>query len=110
MDKESKLELQKIDCNCNDCFYFKRDIEKSKRLNNNDKIKTCKIHYGGCSNPNRAITDKSIIDNVSLVKNINVDGDTFAVVDVAQIAVIANMCLLGTQECFLHRKDGINEK
>lgn len=30
MDKESIFELQKIDCNCNDCKFMVRDIEKFK--------------------------------------------------------------------------------
>lgn len=77
MDKESKYELQKIDCNCNDCFHFARDVEKSKRLNNNEHIKTCKIHYGKCKTTNE------------------------------DVSAIANMCSLDTQECFLHRKDGL---
>lgn len=75
MDKESRYELQKIDCNCNDCFFFERNLEKTKKNNNNDKIKACKIHYGYCKK-----------------KNI-------------EVAEIANICLLHTQECFLHRRD-----
>ena len=74
MDSESIYELQKIDCNCNNCFYFKRDIEKTKLLNNNDKIVANKIHYGYC-------------------KKLNKD-----------VGEIANICLLHTRECFLHRK------
>lgn len=27
MDADSRYELQKIDCNCNDCFYMKRDFD-----------------------------------------------------------------------------------
>ena len=34
MDKESKKELQKIDCNCNDCAYLNRSL--SKRQNHVD--------------------------------------------------------------------------
>lgn len=30
MDKNSAYELQKIDCNCNDCGYLVRDLEKYK--------------------------------------------------------------------------------
>lgn len=31
MDKESIFELQKIDCNCNDCLFMVRDSEKLNR-------------------------------------------------------------------------------
>ena len=77
MDKESIYELQKIDCNCNNCFFFDRDIEKTKKNNNNPQIVQYKIHYGYC---------------VKFQK---------------EVAEIANICLLHTQECFLHRKDHI---
>lgn len=30
MDKESKFELQKIDCNCNECKFMERDLVKFK--------------------------------------------------------------------------------
>ena len=75
MDRESIYELQKIDCNCNNCHHFHRDIEKTKRLNTNPSIKQNKIHYGRCDKFNKAIGE------------------------------IANICLLHTRECFLHRKD-----
>ncbi len=74
MNKESLIELQKIDCNCNDCKFFIRDIEKTKRSNLNPKIKRNKIHYGFCS---------------KLKKD---------------VAEICSICLLHTQECFTHRK------
>ena len=75
MDKQSTYELQKIDCNCNNCIHFERDIEKTKLNNNNESIVEFKIHYGFCS---------------KLKKD---------------VAEIANICLLHTQECFKHRKD-----
>lgn len=31
MDKESIIELQKIDCNCNDCIYLVRDFDRFKK-------------------------------------------------------------------------------
>ena len=31
MDKESIIALQKIDCNCNDCKYMSRDMERFKQ-------------------------------------------------------------------------------
>lgn len=74
MDKESIYELQKIDCNCNNCGYFVRDIEKTKLLNNNEQIVACKIHYGHCDRLNKDVGE------------------------------IANIALLHTQNCFTHRK------
>jgi len=74
MDKYSIYELQNIDCNCNDCIHFERDIEKTKANNNNTQIVRCKIQYGYCN---------------KLKKD---------------VAEIANICLLHTQECFSHRR------
>lgn len=75
MGKESIYELQKIDCNCNNCIHFIRDIDKTKANNNNSLIKQNTIHYGVCDK-----LDK-------------------------QISEIANITLLHTQQCFQHRKD-----
>ena len=71
---ESIYELQKIDCNCNNCFFFIRDIEKTKKSNNNEHIIANKIHYGYCEKLKKDVCE------------------------------IANICLIHTQECFLHRK------
>lgn len=75
MTRESIIERQKIDCNCNDCKYFVRDIEKTKLNNTNPKVKANKIHYGKCSKFNK------------------------------DVAEIANICLLHTQDCFEHRRE-----
>ena len=75
MDKESIYELQKIDCNCNNCGYFVRDIPKTQLMNTNPQIVANKIHYGECSKFGKEVKE------------------------------IANICLLHTQNCFIHRKD-----
>lgn len=75
LDKESIYELQKIDCNCNNCGHFVRDIAKTQALNNNEQIVACKIHYGQCAKLNKAVGE------------------------------IANIALLHTQSCFEHRSD-----
>lgn len=78
MEKDSIYELQKIDCNCNNCHYFIRDIALTAANNKNEHIIACKIHYGTCSKFNKSVGE------------------------------IANIALLHTQGCFLHRKDFIN--
>lgn len=75
MEKESIYELQKIDCNCNNCIHFIRDIQKTKSLNSNPKIVEFKIHYGYCSKLEK------------------------------EVGEIANIALLHTQHCFKHRRD-----
>jgi hypothetical protein len=75
MDKDSIYELQKIDCNCNNCGYFVRDIPLTALHNTNEHIVACKIHYGTCSKFDKPVAE------------------------------IANIALLHTQNCFTHRKD-----
>jgi hypothetical protein len=78
-DKISHYELQKIDCNCNNCGFFQRDVKKTELHNNNDKIVAYKTHYGFCTSLNK------------------------------DVAEIANICLLHTQKCFKHRLDFLDE-
>lgn len=44
LSKESQVELQKIDCNCNDCFFLERDIAQT----NTQKGKAAPIFEGNC--------------------------------------------------------------
>lgn len=68
------IELQKLDCNCNDCKFFVRDIEKYNR-----EVKS----VGGYKNQVFGNCDK-------FNKPVN---------------VIPAICLIETQNCFVHRKD-----
>lgn len=46
-DKESIIERQKIDCNCNDCTFMVRDIERRKEFDKlHRKISGYKIRKG----------------------------------------------------------------
>ncbi len=79
MDKESIFELQKIDCNCNDCIYMVRDFETKKQLDNtelhkNQKNASFRIHYGNCTLLNK------------------------------KVSFIPNSISLENQQCFKHRK------
>jgi len=94
------IELQKIDCNCNDCKFMVRDFDKKKywesknellqikefernkakgHIRNNAKFqfdkKTNKLQYGKCSKFNK------------------------------DVVFIPNHCQIETQQCFVHRKD-----
>jgi hypothetical protein len=44
LSKESQIELQKIDCNCNECFFLVRDIEQA----NTQKGQASPIFEGDC--------------------------------------------------------------
>lgn len=51
MDKESAYLLQKIDCNCNDCKFMVRDLNKPPRKGMQNPI-----NYGNCSKFNKPVT------------------------------------------------------
>ena len=77
MDKESALALQKIDCNCNDCKFMVRDMEK---------LKIHKASYEGTG----------LMDNLQF-------GDCIKFQK--QVSFIPNTCQLETQNCFEHRRE-----
>lgn len=71
-------ERQKIDCNCNDCVFMVRDLDKRKsfdHLHENQKNASFRINYGNCLKFNKPVS------------------------------FIPNNCQLETQDCFKHRKD-----
>jgi hypothetical protein len=78
MDKESIIELQKIDCNCNDCFFMIRDFDKRTKydyLYKGSMNASHRINYGNCIKLNK------------------------------EVSFIPNHCQLETQDCFKHRRD-----
>jgi hypothetical protein len=80
MDKDSIFELQKIDCNCNDCIFMIRDFETKQKWDNtelheNQKNASFRIHYGNCSKLNK------------------------------EVSFIPNSISLENQGCFKHRKE-----
>lgn len=82
MDKQYIIELQKIDCNCNDCRYMSRDIDKYKSydsiyINKKGEITTpsFRVNYGKCN-----FFDKDV-------------------------SFIPNTCQVETQNCFIHRRE-----
>lgn len=85
MTKESTYQLQRIDCNCNDCGFMKRDLERYKShddLYTNEKgivtHPSFRPQYGDCLKFNRPVS------------------------------FIPNTCQIETQICFVHRKDYIH--
>ena len=70
------IELQLIDCNCNDCKFMVRDLEmlnKHKKMFFGTGIMD-KLNFGNCTKFNKSVT------------------------------FIPNICQLETQQCFEHRK------
>ncbi len=104
MDKESLIALQKIDCNCNDCKFMDRNIDryeeslkakewKDKREFDKANViekqiakmkfqfnrNKCMINYGVCSNYDSKFWNK-------------------------EVTFIPGNCQIHTQGCFKHRR------
>jgi hypothetical protein len=132
MTKESIIELQKIDCNCNDCKYLFRLLDKQNNVLNNDKISQEEIFYLVKDKRSNDIKDNigSLIKNKELIKNadvlINKQRNKLKVIEGEkygyqgqrtpclygvcckfnkEVTFIANTCQLETQNCFEHRRN-----
>jgi len=76
MDKESRIEFQKIDCNCNDCMFMKRDfarLDAHKKTYEGTGLMD-RLAYGEC-------------------KKLHKD-----------VSFIPEVCQIETQKCFQHRR------
>lgn len=79
MDKESVYLLQKIDCNCNDCYFMKRDFEKLERH---------KKSYEGTG-----LMDRLEFGNCEKFSK--------------PVSFIPVTCQIETQSCFSHRRENV---
>lgn len=75
------IDLEKLDCNCNECVFMERDLEKFHRYDAlYDKLhgghkQSWRIHYGKCIK-----FDK-------------------------EVQFTPGQCQINTQECFKHRRE-----
>lgn len=79
--RESLIELQKLDCNCNDCKFMERDIAKRASFDylHEGKVNASnRVNYGNCSKFDKPVS------------------------------FIPAICQLETQNCFEHRRNGTN--
>lgn len=116
MDKESIYLLQKIDCNCNDCFYMERDFTtygkweefhrklqledfEQKRVEALKIANECQDELGkktllDKANKMRFLFNKNNLLNYGNCKKFN-----------KQVSFLSGVCQIETQKCFIHRKD-----
>lgn len=116
MTKESIYELQKIDCNCNDCKYMQRDFEEFKKwemiecsrqqLIFDKKKEEAFIIANACPDPAGKVTLLAIANKMRFI----FDRQHLLTYGVCNkfdktISFIPAICQLETQDCFVHRKD-----
>ena len=119
MDKDSIIELQKLDCNCNDCGFLQRDLERfQKSLNDHHRWQ---LDYFNSVKANlykkaKYWRLKGFIDKCD---DLEVEADKLkfqfdkkeALINYGEclkynksITFIPNTIQLHTQECFKHRR------
>lgn len=120
MDKNSIIELQKLDCNCNDCIFLKRDIDRYKKSLEDhykwqlDYFNTIRNNLYDKANKWRRKGDLEKFETVSKQadrlkfqfdkKEVSINYgfcDKFK----KDVSFIPNTLQLDTQECFKHRKE-----
>lgn len=112
MTKESAYELQKIDCNCNDCKFLIRDIsrykfseifhtELQKEVFDRDKNNQLFIGYTFKDN---AVINKALRFRF-MPERPPVQFGYCKKFDFKQVSFMPGTCQLNTQHCFIHRKD-----
>jgi len=121
MDKESVFELQKIDCNCNDCIFMQRDIEKFKQSQEHH-LKMQSDYFKTLKNKviEKANFWKYKKNDLEKYSDISMEADRMkfqfdksaAMINFGkcdklkkEVQFIPNTCQLETQNCFKHRKD-----
>lgn len=121
MDKESVFELQKIDCNCNDCIFMQRSVDKFKESQEHH-LKMQSDYFKTLRNKviEKANFWKYKKNDLEKYSDIAMEADRMkfqfdksaAMINFGtctklnkEVQFIPNTCQLDTQECFKHRKD-----
>ena len=99
MDKESIFELQKIDCNCNDCIFMTRDFEKYKKWESFHKNIQLKDFQAKKKSGEIRINAEFQFDKSNLINY----GKCFKFKN--DVSFIPNICQIETQDCFMHRRE-----
>lgn len=121
MDKESLYLLQKLDCNCNDCAFLARNMDKFNesvefhrklQLDYYNTLKQKLIEranyhkrrYYDLEKWDKLLTEA---DNMKFQFNRSEAMISFGYCNKLNkdISFISNTCQIDTQQCFLHRKD-----
>jgi len=119
MTSESLIELQKIDCNCNNCKYMIRNIDKFNKsiefhrklqldnFNNNKNKLIVKSNFYKNRFNDLELWDKLLTQADKLVFQFNKNEITiqYGKCDKLKkdVSFIPNTCQLKTQKCFEHR-------
>jgi len=117
--KDAAMMLQCVDCNCNDCLFMKRDVDRLKqslRLHNQWQLNYFNVIKNNLLKKasdwiSRGFPDKtkvlmSQVDKMKFQFDRKVVAIHYGYCDKFKkpVSFIPNICQLDTQECFLHRR------
>lgn len=123
MDNESAYLLQKIDCNCNECFFMKRDLAKYKKWEDwhrktsfedfsRRKEKAIREAENVIKNTEDERQKRSGVGMLRVANKMKFQFDKFGLIKYGDclkfnkpITFLIDVCQLETQSCFSHRKD-----
>jgi hypothetical protein len=117
--KESQYLLQRIDCNCNNCGFMKRDMDRFKKWYDYWYAEACKKFE---DDKKKAIEDADLIEDpkqrASLIQKAQKLKFYFRKDNLLQyghcmkfdksVSFIPDTCQIDTQFCFIHRRDYID--
>lgn len=118
MSKDSTIELQKIDCNCNDCIHMERNFNKfnnSLEFHKNLQLHSFEIRKKKLVEKAIEWKDKDLKISQELMKESKsikfLFDKSVARINYGkcnlynkEVSFIPNTCQLETQRCFKHRK------
>lgn len=98
MSENNLFELQKIDCNCNDCLHMVRNIDKFKQSE--------QLHYKWQLDYFNVIQKKTGDKTMRFQFNRNevMINYGYCIEKNIDVTFIPNICQLHTQKCFYHRR------
>jgi hypothetical protein len=112
MNQESIIELQKIDCNCNDCGYLLRDIYKKKhqdKIHESWHLADYKRELNQELFISYALRDNKLLAKAQAkrfqFKKPNYGYGFCKKFDLKPVEFIPATCQLENQNCFVHRKE-----
>jgi len=115
-DKEAIYELQRIDCNCNNCGFMKRDLETYKQWEDWNRARELEEFE---KRKAKAIADAEVIEDQGSRKallhkahKMRFHFEKAKLINYGvclqfhkSVTFLPNVCQIETQKCFIHRTD-----
>jgi hypothetical protein len=116
MNKESMVELQKIDCNCNDCKHMVRDFETFNKWKKwqleQDKKDFDRKKAKAIEDAKKIMEEKSRNSMLSIANKMKYQAEKTSNINYGfcskknnkPITFLPCVCMIENQECFEHRR------